>query len=156
MTFQEVLHKKAAEQQQPFRRQRRDEWIGAVGRLLDQVRAWLAESDPEHLLDVVPLQIQTIEPGLGVFNIPSLKIGVGDSSIQVVPVGRFALGVVGIRGGPGVRAEGRVDITDGVRKHILYRILQDGQERWYVQVGDFEARPLDRSRLEDILQDLLE
>jgi hypothetical protein len=156
MTFQEFLHKKAAEQHQHERRQRRDEWIAAVGRLFDQIRAWLAEADPDHLLDVVPLEVQSIEASLGVYNIPSLKIGVGDSSVQIVPRGRDALGIVGGPGGLGIRAEGRVDITDGVRKYILYRSLQDGQERWFLLDQDFRPHPLDRARLEAALQDLLE
>jgi hypothetical protein len=155
MTFREFLQKKAEEQHQPQRRQRRDEWIEAVRRLITQLRAWLAEADPEKLLDVVPLVVERVEPGLGAYSIPSLKIGVGDATVEVVPIGRNALGFVNPSRGEGLRAEGRVDITDGVRKHILYRTLADGQETWHILNEQFESAPLDLGRLEAILQDLL-
>src|SRR3954467_291894 len=97
MTFREFLQKKAGEQRDIQRRQRREEWVAAVGQLMDQLRAWLAESDPDHLLDVVPLEVEKVEPGLGFYQVPSLKVGVGDASVQVMPVGRNVVGVVGSR-----------------------------------------------------------
>jgi hypothetical protein len=154
MTFREFLRHKADEQRQPERRQRREEWIAAIGRLLDQLRAWLAESDPEHLLDVVQLELEKVEPGLGLDKAPSLEIGVGDAKVRVVPVGRNVVGAVDAHGNGGARAEGRVDVTDGVRKYILYRVIRDGQDHWYALNEAFKATPLDRERLEAILQDL--
>jgi hypothetical protein len=155
MTFPEFLKKKAQEPQHTQRRERRDEWVAAVDRLINQLRAWLAASDPEQVLEVVPLHFEKGEPNLGVYQVDGLKIGVGDASVQVVPVGRDVVGLVGPRGDSGVRAEGRVDITDGVRKYILYRTLKDGQEKWYALDERFEAAPLDQGRLEVILLDLL-
>ncbi len=154
-TFQQFLEKFAKEQRQPERRQRRDEWIAAVGRLIEQIRAWLAESDPHQLLDVIPFEVEKWEPALGKYKIPSLKIGVGEEAVRVDPMGRDAVGVVKRLGENGLKAEGRVDITDGVRKYILYRTLEGGEERWYVLDERFEPAPLDRARLEAILQDLL-
>src|SRR5262245_36709737 len=130
-TFQEFLRKKAEEEQQPERRKRRDEWIGAVGRLIDQLRAWLAESHPEGLLDVIPLEVEKREPGLGSYKIPGLKVGIGDAAVRVVPMGRDALGLIESRGEAPMRAQGRVDITDGVQKYIFYRAIKDGQDVWY-------------------------
>jgi hypothetical protein len=155
MTFREFLKRKAEEERQAERRQRRDEWVAAVGRLIQQVRTWLEESDPEHFLDIVPQEVEKVEQGLGLYKAPGLKIGVGDAAVRVVPVGRNAVGLVGPQGDDGVRAEGRVDITDGVRKYILYRTVKDGQEAWYALDEEFKAAPLDRTRLEAILQDLL-
>ena len=63
--------------------------------------------------------------------------------------------VRGAFGGAGIPADGRVDITDGIRKYMLYRTLKDGQETWYAVDERFQAAPLDRSRFEAILQDLL-
>jgi hypothetical protein len=65
------------------------------------------------------------------------------------------VGVVGPQGDVGIRAEGRVDITDGIRRHILYRTLKDAQEKWYALDERYQAAPLDRTRFEEILQDLL-
>jgi hypothetical protein len=151
-TFQEFLEKLARQQHHQERHARREEWIAAVGRLLDRLRQWLTESDPNRVLEILPMEILAVEPGLGSYTVPSLKIGLGDVSVRVVPVGRDAVGVIERDGG--IR-EGRVDITDGVRRYILYRTLQDQQESWYVLDERFQAAPLDRSRLEEILQDLL-
>jgi hypothetical protein len=156
MTFREFLQEKAAEEHQPERRQRREEWIAAVTQLMRDIRAWLAESDPDGILDVVPITVQVAEPALGYYDAPALKIGVGNHrAVHVQPVGRDALGLVGRHLETGVRAEGRVDVTRGVDKYILYRVFQDGQPRWYALDAYFKATPLDRTRLEEILQDLL-
>jgi hypothetical protein len=155
MPFREFLEKRAQHPHQRERRERREEWITAVHRLVEQLRAWLAESDPGAVLDVVPIEIEKAEPGLGVYRIPGLKVRLGEAAVEVVPVGRNVVGGVGPQGAVGVQAEGRVDVTDGIRRYILYRTLQDGQEKWYALDERFQAAPLDRVRLEGILQDLL-
>lgn len=155
MTFREFLEKQAQQSRTKERRERREEWMQAVGRLTGQLRGWLAESDPTGVLDVVPVEMEKAEPGLGTYRVPGLKISLGAASVEVVPVGRNVVGVVGPHGDVGVRAEGRVDITDGVRRYILYRTLQGGQETWHALDDHFQAAPLDRARLEGILQDLL-
>jgi hypothetical protein len=155
MTFQEFLERRANQQQHRVRRERREEWIAAVGRLMDQLRAWLAEADPASVLDVIPITMEKAEPGLGIYSIPGLKISLGNAAVQVVPIGRNAVGHVGPQGDSGMPAEGRVDITDGVRKYILYRTLENRQDKWHALDEHFQARPLDRGQLEAILQDLL-
>jgi hypothetical protein len=155
MTFREFLEKQSNQQRQKERRARREEWVAAVGRLITQLRAWLAESDPGNVLDVVPMEVERAEPDLGAYRIPALKIGLDDTAVQVMPVGRNVVGIVGPHGDIGVRAEGRVDITDGIRRYILYRTLKEGRDNWYALDERFQAEPLDRSRLEAILQDLL-
>lgn len=156
MTFREFLEKQAEQRHHKERRQRREEWIAAVCRLIDQLCAWLAESDPDKVLAVVPMEIEAIEPGVGTYRVPSLKISLADAAVQVVPVGRNVVGIVFPQGdGVGIHAEGRVDITDGLRRYILYRTLKDGQEQWYALDEHLHAVPLDRGRLEGILQDLL-
>jgi hypothetical protein len=154
-TFQDFLEKQAQRQGQKARAARRQEWIAAVDRLVGQLRMWLAESDPKHLLNVVQFEIERAEPDLGSYNISSLKIGLGDNAVEVTPVGRDAVGIVGAHSDNGVRAEGRVDITDGARKFILYRTLSGGEERWHALDERFHAEPFDKHRLECILQDLL-
>ncbi len=155
MTFQEFLEKQAQQSRHTERRERREEWIAAVDRLVKQLRAWLAESDPAGVLDVVPIEIERAEPDLGIYRIPGLKISLGESAVQVVPVGRNVVGTVGTQGDVARRAEGRVDITDGIRRYICYRTLIDGQETWYALDERFQAAPLDKARVEGILQDLL-
>jgi hypothetical protein len=178
-TFQEFLEKHAEQQRSREKRERREEWIAAAGRLVKQIRAWLAESDPKQVLEVLAFDVQRSEPDLGTYTIPSLKIGLGDASVRVEPVGRNAMGIIGARAGSGLgaagwsgsglgteggvaaqvpvgaRAEGRVDLTDGIRRYILYRTLMDGQENWYALDERFQPAPLDRGRLEAMLLDLL-
>jgi hypothetical protein len=155
IAFRDFLRKKAEEEQNVHRRERRDQWIAAVRRLLDQLRAWLAEADPDKVLDVIPLEVQKIEPGLGIYTIPALKIGLGDAAVKVDPMGRNAVGIIELPGRPPTRAEGRVDITDDIHRYILYRLLDDGRDVWYALDEKFRPEPLDRGRLEAILQDLL-
>src|SRR5262245_30676108 len=121
MTFREFLAKKAVEQHHPQRKQRREEWIAAVQRLFDQIRTWLAESDPDRVLDIIPFKMYTSEPALGAYDAPALKIGIGELGVEVKPMGRDALGWIGRRGLAGLNAEGRVDISHRGRKYILYR-----------------------------------
>ncbi len=83
MTFQEFLEKKAQPAHYQERRERREEWITAVRRLLDQLRAWLAESDPMGVLDAVPMEIEKSEPGLGTYRVSSLKISLGEAAVDV-------------------------------------------------------------------------
>jgi hypothetical protein len=156
MTFEEFLETKAKQEQHKERRQRRGEWIAAVERLMAQLRGWLAESDPGKVLDVVPMEIEKVEPELGLYKVPSLKISLGDSAVLVVPVGRNVVGKVGPEGEVGMRAEGRVDITDTIRRNfILYRTLKEGKENWYALDEHFQAASLDRGQFERILQELL-
>lgn len=155
-TFQEFLRTKAEEERQPERRQRRDEWIGAVGRLLDQIRAWLAESDPDNLLDIVPYQVRCSEPTLGYYDAPALRIGVGEDTIEVRPAGRDALGFVNRVNGGEKQAQGRVDITHGVtQRKVLYRVVEGNKDVWYLIDDQYKPVLLDRTRLEAVLQDYL-
>src|SRR5438093_1104654 len=98
MTFREFLEKQVQQSHHKERRERREEWIAAVGRLVAQLRAWLTESDPAEVLDVVPIEMEKAEPGLGSYRIPGLKINLGEAAVQVVPVGRNVVGIVGPQG----------------------------------------------------------
>jgi hypothetical protein len=155
MTFREFLDKQAQRSDHVERRQRRDEWVAVVGRFLNQLRAWLVESDPKGVLDVVPMEIERFEPNLGSYRIAALKINLGASAVEVTPVGRNTVGIMEPPGDAVLRAEGRVDITDGIRRYICYRTLKEGQEKWYAVDERFQAWPLDKERVEAILQDLL-
>src|SRR5271155_578266 len=128
-SFQEFLHKKAEEQRQISRRDLRDEWILAVDRLTALIANWLHESDPEGLLDLIPLTFDKAEKGLGAYKIQGLQIGVGDLAVKVVPVARLVAGSSNI---VGEQVAGRVDITNGIKKFILWRIIKDGVESWEV------------------------
>src|SRR5207253_685342 len=117
-----------------------------------QLRAWLTDSVTAELLDLVPLDFEKREQGLGAYQIQGLAINFGESTVKVVPVGRSVLAHLGPYAEAGhENAEGRVDITNGAYKYFLYRKLTDAGEQWLVQDERSEIRPLDRERFEAIL-----
>ena len=154
-TFREFLQEKAREDDQRERLGRREEWVTSVSRLIRQVRQWLEEADTEKLLIVSEPLYDKREQGLGTYRVPGLDIGLGDSLVKIIPVGRNATGVVGPKDGPGVLAQGRVDISDGMRKYLLLRTLEEGRDQWHALDERFEATLLDRARFEEIMHDLL-
>jgi hypothetical protein len=53
-------------------------------------------------------------------------------------------------------SRGRVDITDGERRHLLLGSIDDGQDLWFALMrGQSTPIPFDRACLEAILKDLL-
>jgi hypothetical protein len=157
MTLREFLLQNAPRaEQEKRRRQWREEWIVAVDHLLAQLRAWLIEAGTADLLDLEPLSFEKREQWLGAYSIKGLAIHYGESTVKVVPVGRTVLAHLGPHAEPGhENAEGRVDITNGTSKYILYRNLTHAGEQWLVQGDRSELRSLDRQQFEAILTDLL-
>jgi hypothetical protein len=163
--FQEFLRQKVEGSGWKDRKRLRSEWLDALDRLLGQIRGWLGESDPEGVLELVPYEVERVEERLGVYDAPALQIRLNTESADVLPVGRFVplpyylhnlLSVPSNRQAWGHLTGGRVDITDGERKHILLRGSQDGQDRWYAVMKDeLSPLPFDRAHLEAILEDLL-
>ena len=157
MTLREFLLKNAPSvQQEQRRRQWREEWVAAVGRLLAQLRAWLTDLGTAEFLDLEPLDFEKREQGLGAYNVPGLAIHFGANTVKVVPVGRDVLAHLGPHAEVGhEKAEGRVDVTNGTDKYILLRKLTQAGEQWLVQDERANLQPLDRERFEAVLTDLL-
>jgi hypothetical protein len=163
--FEEFLKKKSEGSGLKERRANRDEWLGALNRLLGQVRDWLQEADEEGLLEIVPYLVQSVEKRLGIYDAPAIKIRVGNGQVDFLPVGRFSIGPIsesimeGVLGvvtsGERAPIAGRVDITNGERKYLLLRAIDGGQDRWYAANQRTHVVPFDKNLLEDILQDLL-
>jgi hypothetical protein len=163
--FQEFLRKKTEGSAWKERKERRGEWLGALNRLFAEIRAFLREADPEGLIETVDYEVERVEERLGVYNAPALRVRLNTASADFIPMGlnlRKPLSLENLLGVPGNRsrwgdlAGGRVDITDGERKHILFRSIQDGQDHWYVMTAERTGLiPFDRQSLEEILQDLL-
>jgi hypothetical protein len=163
--FQEFLRQRSEGSDLKERTRRRREWLGALKGLLDTVRDWLREAEQEDLLEIVPYEVERVEERLGIYDAPALRIRSGTDSIDVLPVGRSAIGPVPVKhwqSTPGHDQKwgdlsgGRVDITNGERKYLLLRSTEAGQDAWYA-VGDpgMAPIPFDRDRLEAILEDLL-
>jgi hypothetical protein len=162
--FQEFLRQRSEGSDLKDRRRHRREWLGALNRLLDEVRGWLHEAEQDDLLEIVPYQVERVEERLGIYDAPALQIRSGTDSVDVKPVGRFAIGPLAaqhLQLIPGNERRwddltgGRVDITDGERRYLLLRSIEDEQDCWYV-VGDQPTpTPFNKDRLEAILEDLL-
>lgn len=163
ISFQDFLRQKADGTNSRDRNRIRGEWLGSLNRLLDLIREWLRESDPDDLLEIVPYEVQRVEDRLGVYDAPALKIRLGTDAVDILPVGRFSVGplsfkalwnlpTVSPKGDP---IAGRVDFTNGERKYWLYRSVEDGKDQWSTVDEDSHVYPLDRHRLETILRDLL-
>lgn len=165
ISFQEFLRKKAEGSGWKERNDRRLEWLGALNRLLAQIRGFLREADSDGVLEIVDYEVERVEERLGVYDAPALKVRLGAASVDVVPVGRNSpkplslmplMAVPGNESRWGDLAGGRVDVTDGERRHLLLRSTKDGQDNWYVVMANKSGvTPFDRQSLEAILQDLL-
>jgi hypothetical protein len=155
-SFREFLKTKADETGVKDRHRRRGEWLGAIHRLLDQIRDWLRESDPEGVLDIEPYEVSRTEHDLGTYDAPALKIRLGAGEVSVVPMGRD-VPFMAIRGASGAATEfaGRVDISDGFRKYNIYREVSEGKDLWQVRDDMNIFTYLDAESLGRILQDLL-
>jgi hypothetical protein len=156
MNFQTWLQRRAREVNQPERLRRRSEWIAALDQFREQVTSWIRESDPEGLLIIERMEIERTEPRLGTYTAPALKISLGDAAVRVVPMGRDVRGSYRNEEGTECPYEGRVDITDGLRKYVLYRVADDeGLQGWVVSGDSGSPKRFDRAQLEAILWDLL-
>ncbi len=156
LSFRDFLKAKADELGVRDRHRRRGEWLGAIHRLLDQIRDWLRESDPEGVLDIEPYEVSRTEQDLGTYDAPALKIRLGAGEVDVRPIGR-EVPFMAIRGASGDATEfsGRVDITDGYRKYNLYREMNQGKDLWQISDERNRFTYLNAESFERILQDLL-
>jgi hypothetical protein len=164
-SFQEFLRQKVEGSDWRDRNRTRGEWLGALNRLLDQIQDWLRELDPEDVLELITYQVERVEERLGVYDAPALKIRVNTDAAEILPMGRFAMRPLSLQGlllqnMPSIpvdqqRHEGRVDITNGERRYVLLRRIEDGHDRWYALRKMDRAVPFDRTCFEEILKDLL-
>ena len=159
--FQEFLKQKTAGSDIRERNRSRLEWLGSLSRLNDQIRDWLREADPEELVEVVPYEVRRAEARIGIYDALALKIRLNADELDVLPIGRYAIGplpsetiqaLLQVTGTDGPAA-GRVDMTDGEKKYILMRDLSNQSERWWVVSKTVQVERFDRDRLEAILQD---
>lgn len=161
-SFQDFLRQRAEGAGVQERTRNRGEWLKALEGLLTQIEDWLRAADTENLLETMRYDVERVEDRLGIYDAPALKIRLGTDEIDVVPVGRYAIGPLpaqairslrGVEGTDGPAA-GRVDITNGERKYLLLRDISSGVERWYAVNERSQGVLFDRAQLETILQDL--
>jgi hypothetical protein len=83
-SFQEFLRQKVEGSDWKDRSRIRGEWLGALNRLLDQIRDWLKESDPENVLELITYEVERVEGRLGVYDAPALKIRLNTDAAEVL------------------------------------------------------------------------
>lgn len=153
-SFQEFIQKKAREELHDDRRELIAEWIVSINQLTGTMLNWIRQSDPEGLVTVSPLALRRIEQGLGEYEVQGMRIQLGTSEIKVVPIGRHALGAVPVLDSLTMPVAGRVDITNGIEKMLLFRTLQGG-EKWHVLDEQYEWSEFNQTRFEAVLQEMM-
>jgi hypothetical protein len=156
--FREFLRHQAEKHQAEVRAGKAtvEEWRQAIGKLFAQVRSWLAESDPEGLIQVKERKWKVTEPGLGRYEIPRLDLRAFGKWIGIIPKARKTVGSATPpqRSAP-ERAAGRVDITDELRRYVLYRFRGDPQDVWLIDDLKSEPKSLDQAEFEKALMSYL-
>ncbi len=134
------------------------EWIAAVHRLIQQIKEWLREADPNHSLETQDSYHKLREVDVGVYTAPGLVIHYEAREVRVVPIARMVVGPDLSNGLITVkRAYGRVDITDGGEKFLLFRSQKDPTDEWtFVKDDGFIVKRFDRQAFEEAMQDLLQ
>jgi hypothetical protein len=120
-----------------------DEWRTAIERLFQQIREWIRESDSEGVIEITVSQEEIREPGLGRYHVPRLDLRAFGKWIGIIPKARKTVGTAKppLRSAP-QRAEGRVDITDELRRYVLYRFRDNGSDSWLIEgldIGGHDA-----------------
>jgi hypothetical protein len=138
-------------------RGRREEWIASVRQLLDRIKEWLAEADPKGILSIDESPLRLSEQGLGTYDVPALTIGLGTREVRVKPVARRVLAP--LRTTPMLqipRAYGRIDLTNGLDRYLIFRMEKEPTDRWTIVEQDGPmVEPFDRTSFESALQSLL-
>jgi len=138
---------------------KRNEWVAAVDRLNQQIKAWLSSADPDHaILDLCETPYQLREEGIGSYKARGLTISVGRRELRVEPIARNVAGPLSSTGVIHVsRAYGRVDLTDGLQNFMIFRVEKVPEDRWSIIEQDgFRMRAFDQFAFEEAFKALLE
>ena len=158
-TFTEFLRQKAAEHGVEAEENQATiaEWRDAVRRLFDQVREWLKQSDPDGIIKIEESELGMNEPGLGRYTIPALNLRCFGNWVGLLPKARRTIGTAKPPWKTeAVRATGRVDMTDDIRRHFLYRLSAADGDAWYIEDQlSGKQSPLDRQTFETALMGYL-
>ena len=131
-----------------------EEWQGAVDGLFTRLENWLIAADPERIIQRERSQIEVNEPGLGRYSISRLNLQAFGKWVGLIPKARKTVkrAAPQQQGAP-ERATGRVDITDEIRRYVLYRFRQGEEEQWFIHdtTSDGEMQPLTAERFESAL-----
>jgi hypothetical protein len=157
--FTEFLRDQAAKQEATIQAGKVvvEEWRTAVEQLFARIRGWLADSDPDGIIRIEQKEHETTEKDLGRYRVPRLDLRVLDKWIGIIPKARKTVASARPpqKSAP-QRATGRVDITDELRRYVLYRFPQDdAEDLWLIDDLRSEPKPLDQQAFETALMSYL-
>jgi hypothetical protein len=130
-----------------------DDWRMAIQRLFDQMRAWLRESDPDGIIKIEMRPHELAEEGLGRYLVPRMDLTAFGKWVGIIPKARNTIASAQLpqKAAP-ERALGRVDITDEIRRYVLYRFPQEGADDvWMFEDLRSEPKPLEQQTFETAL-----
>jgi len=134
-----------------------EEWTKSIYGLISQVRLWLIDSDPHHILEISTAEHRLREEKLGSYDVPGLVVRLNSREVKLIPISRYNVGPF-LRSGE-VRVDhssGRVDLTEGGRKYKLYRDRLEPADHWVVVDDEvYVPRNLTRETFEAAFLDLL-
>ena len=95
---------------------------------------------------------------MGVYLVPSLQIRLEAQEVRVDPIARNALGPVWLEGAIHTgKSFGRVDLTNGAEKYLIFRVAVDPEDRWAIVDKDaYVPRELNRQSFDLAMQNLLQ
>jgi hypothetical protein len=153
-TFSEFLREQAAKYESQIGDGKAviAEWRSAVDRLFEQLCAWLKESDPTGIIEIECNKEKVREQGLGRYEVPRLDLHAFGKWIGIIPKARRTVGTATPpqKRAP-QRADGRIDITDELRRYVLYRFSEGGQDTWVIDDLHSGAKPLNKETFEKAL-----
>jgi hypothetical protein len=109
------------------------EWRSAIVALFGDIRKWLKNSDPDGVIEIEEVEQEIQEPRLGRYKVPRLNLRVFGKWIGIIPKACRTVGIAKPpRKGAPEHAKGRIDITDELRRFVLYRFQENGGDVWYI------------------------
>jgi hypothetical protein len=143
-----------------------EEWRSAIEHLFSKIRVWLNDSDSDGVIEIQQTELVVSEPGIGRYRVPCLNLDMLGKWVGIIPIARINAGSVKPPGKSAPeRATGRIDITDDVRRYVLYRCGEGAQYEWLIQSpingqthsmwANPEQKPFDKDAFESALMSLL-
>ncbi len=132
------------------------EWTTSIYNLIGQVRVWLNDADPHHILEISTASHRIREEKIGGYDAPGLIVRLNAREVRLIPISRYNVGPFTTLGEARIdRSFGRVDLTEGGLKYTLYRIQTEPSDKWIlIDDEDYIPRVLDRKGFEEAVLDL--
>lgn len=109
------------------------DWQTAVDTLFKQLCGWLVMADPDRMIQHYLSDTEVNEPGLGRYPISTLNLRAFGKWVGVIPKARKTVKTASPQqSGAPERATGRVDITDEIRRYVLYRFTRETGDEWFI------------------------